>query len=80
MKITNDMADRLLTEFEPHKFIAEASDLGLTPGQWPSHIATDMGNGLAFLRGEPKRNEADEITSVPYWQTAGCIDLEIIND
>lgn len=61
-------------EFEPHKFSAFASDLGLAPGQWPATLSTDLGNGNPFLISH---NNGEGYV---YLQQLGCIRLVIFND
>ncbi len=79
MRITEKMAEDF-TEIEPHKFVVDASCLGLFPGQWPSQIKTDMGNRMPFLRGNVERDESGGIALIKYAQANGCIDLTILND
>lgn len=46
-------ADRLLWDHNAHIFTADASELGLPPGRWPSHIrVVDLatGNTMDFYR------------------------------
>lgn len=80
MLITHKIADSF-TPLSPHKFATDASDLGLRPGQWPSQIRAEIGNGMPFLRGATNRDgRAGEISSIKYSQANGCIDLIIFND
>jgi len=68
-----------VTEYEPHKFEAEASALGLRPGEWPSTLLTDVGNGQPFLVSEKLRSWG-ETCAVIYRQQFGCCELVIHND
>jgi hypothetical protein len=64
-----------LTEYELHRYAAEASELRLAPGAWPTKIETDMGNGQPFIA---ESRLADG--GVRYRQSMGCIFLSIFND
>lgn len=68
--VTNDNAH----EFEVHQFITEASQLGLVPGEWPTFLSTDLGNGRPFV----KQYWTGEGT-VLYRQEFGCITLKVLN-
>lgn len=70
MKITRDQ----VTEYEVHKFSAEASSLGLPPGRWPNGIETSLGNGQDL-----RMTHLDEV-GAHYRQQLGCITLTIFND
>lgn len=64
---------------------AEASSLGLKPGEWPQELPTTMGNGQPFIRGNAMVSGADddpdtELTGVNYSQRGGCISLKVWND
>jgi hypothetical protein len=75
MKMTT-VSHEQATEYAPHRFSAEASELGLKPGQaYPEFISTEMGNGLDFL---PFRIDAqgDRV----YRQNFGCIELTVLDD
>lgn len=67
-------------EREPHKFVAEASDIGLLPGEWPSKIEAEIGNGLPFVQTDRLLTEDGDVAYVKYAQLAGCITLKIFND
>lgn len=69
----------IVSEFEPHKFVAEASSLGLRPGEWPTLIGTTLGNGRNFVRARSEERDGD-LLWVVYLQTFGCIELKIFND
>lgn len=68
------ITSRMVTEFNIHEFVVEASELKLAPGDWPEAISTDMGNGLDFIRQSLNDERA------VYRQLCGCIDLTILND
>ena len=73
--------DDPIQEIEFNLFEAEASALGLRPGDWPSHLPTTMGNGLPFIRTSYKASERDgELLYMLYRQTAGSLLLRIHND
>jgi hypothetical protein len=66
----------LLEEFEPHKFVQEASTLGLKPGVWPRtlEVVPSLGNGQPFFA----RNFLEG--KVVYFQGNGCVTIHILND
>lgn len=64
-----------VAEFEHHKFVQEASTLGLPPGRWPLSIATSMGNGQPFVAAR-----VGEGGVRIYRQALGCIELHVLND
>lgn len=66
-------------EYETRKFCAEASTLGLKPGDWPRTIETDMGNGMIFIAQHKEVRDGD-LLWVDYFQANGCITLKIFND
>lgn len=68
--ITSDM----VLERQPYVFIAEASTLGLAPGEWPRLLPTTLGNCQPFV----KRDVLED--TVHYEQFMGCIRLLVIND
>jgi hypothetical protein len=80
MKITYANRQQLdVHEYEVHKWSAEASTLGIRPGQWPVAIETELGNGLPF-RFSTKEIRDGELLWVDYFQGNGCIWLRIYND
>lgn len=54
---------------------AEASTLGLAPGEWPAHV--EWGN-QTWNRYRPIKDAEDEIVAVRY--TSGDEYIDIIND
>lgn len=70
----NDVA-----EYEPHKFVAEASTVGLRPGTWPREIQTDLGNKQPLLLARVDESQ-DGVEGVRYKQQFGCVEVLIIND
>lgn len=75
MRIARDQ----IIEVEAHRFMADASDLGLRVGEWPASFETDAGNGQPFVRQGPKYHEG-ELIGYSYRQSLGCISLTIQND
>lgn len=69
-----------VVETKLHRFVGEASDLGLAPGEWPPQISTTMGNGMPFIRVAKKLDPEGELMYVRYHQANGCIDLLVYND
>lgn len=55
---------------------AFASDLGLTPGQWPQLL---QHAGKDWLRGQPTRNADGELESMEYYRPGGHR-LTVFND
>lgn len=68
------------SEFRPHWFSTDASDLGLRPGQWPEFIRTELGNKHTLVRWTKKLDEEGELLWVTYRQSVGCVLLRIYND
>lgn len=68
-------------EHQVHRFTAWASELGLRPGQWPSTLTTDLGNGQPLYRSHVALSpDGTEVQSVCYSQALGCITLTVFND
>lgn len=67
-----------MQEFECHKFSAFASDLGWRPGDWPTTVETDAGNGRPFHFVDV--DLVDDLVAVNYRQSCGCISLRVFND
>lgn len=61
-------------EVNAHRFVVDASDLALPPGQFPSSLVTDLGNGQLLLLVQ-----TDEAGAL-YRQAMGCIRLRVHND
>ncbi len=68
-----------VTETSPHNFVADASTLGLKPGEWPRMLQTRMGNGQPFCR-RANNIPVNDLVSVQYSQAFGCLSLTILND
>jgi hypothetical protein len=65
----------LVSTLTANKFIGEAAELGLAPGEWPLRPETDLGNGQhLFVR----RVLSDG--SHVYGQQFGCIEVMVLND
>lgn len=58
-----------------HRFIIEASTLGLAPGQFPGKIDTTMGNGQPLVMGH-----AAPDGGYVYRQLLGIISVTVAND
>jgi len=75
-----------VTEYEPHRFIAEASSLGHAPGYWPRVLHTNLGNGRPFVQRDFVYDCEDvplqdrQLVAMVYWQELGCISLKVLND
>jgi hypothetical protein len=63
-----------VTEFAPHEFSVDASDIDLRPGVWPDRLTTDLGNKLPLVR-----IALDETRGL-YRQECGCVEVSILND
>lgn len=75
-RITPEMVD----ETGDFDFAAEASTVGLRPGEWPAMMLTTMGNGLPLMRHTKKLDPEGELVYVRYVQSSGCIHVKIFND
>jgi len=62
------------TEHSPHRFVAEASELGLRPGSWPIFLETDFGNRQPFFY------QCQFDAGVTYFQRGTCLVLNVLND
>jgi hypothetical protein len=67
-------------EHDVHRWTAEASDIGLAPGEWPLSIQTDLGNGQPFYLASADKTPSGDLAGVRYRQGLGCLSLLIIND
>lgn len=63
------------TEVAPHRFVTEASTLRLAPGDWPTSLTTNMGNGQPFII-RTRRTDGSAV----YHQRFGCLSLHVLND
>lgn len=68
-----------LMEHESMHFTAEASDIGLRPGQWPDLIPTTLGNSRPLIAQSREVRDGD-LLWVDYYQSCGCIRLRVYND
>jgi hypothetical protein len=69
---------------EQHRLLsysAEASELGLPPGQWPQQIVVlGLGNGLPFRPAKVVYDDSGEFGGLMYRQSMGCLNLTVFND
>lgn len=65
---------------DSRSFTAEASDLGLAPGEWPDFIAAlnERDSGMLFLRGR-ELSENGDLRGFVY-TTLGGFRLTVFND
>jgi len=68
------------TETRPHHYVAEASDMGLPPGEWPTAIITYLGNRQPFVFERAEHDAEGELRAVHYNQQLGCVTLTVYND
>jgi hypothetical protein len=63
-------------------YSAEASELGIRPGQgWPSELdVPGVGNGHKFYPIKRIMLPGGDLGGVVYWQRHGCVQLTIFND
>lgn len=69
--------DRLaLVEYETHKFVTNASDIELAPGEWPEtlEVSPSMGNGQPLVKYLVREDGARV-----YVQTFGCVSVCVLN-
>ena len=77
MKIT---ADNVTPHgVHPRMVTAEASTLGLRPGEWPDRLPSWIGNGRDLIKFNDYVDEGDLIY-VDYLQANGELTLRIYND
>jgi len=74
VRVTKDQAVPT-EEYSKHEWEVEASTLGLKPGEWPTSIHTDIGNGMPF-----QFERVNDIGDHVYRQVWGCTTLLVIND
>lgn len=58
----------------PNRFLVDASDLHIAPGEWPDMLSTDLGNGQPLERWKPM------LESFIYRQRFGIIEVRVFND
>jgi hypothetical protein len=73
MKVTSENTEP--TRGSISRFTAEASELGLPPGQWPKTLETSLGNGQPFVLFSVHDGGTRH-----YEQDKGCITLLVYND
>lgn len=76
MRVAREQA----AEIGSHRWLAEASEVGLKPGEFPGQIETDIGNGQPFIRKRYQCNADGDVLVVEYWQAFGICQLHLIND
>ncbi len=65
----------------PHQYSIEASQLGLTPGEWPHMMLTTLGTGQPLLAKSDINVGVGERLSVTYQQKgASGLTLVVYND
>lgn len=69
-----------LTQIKPNDYVADASELGLAPGQWPEFIDTDLGNLQPLIRDEPRHQTGGALAAFVYKQAFGLIKVTVMND
>ena len=74
--ITHDNA----SEYDLHRWVTEASDLGLKPGDFPLSFNTTLGNGHPFFLSGGDKTPDGDIAGVRYRQGNGILSLLVIND
>jgi len=79
MNANIEVTDKNATEDAVHRWSAEASTIGLKPGDWPAVLPTSLGNQHPFLLGTKEKDGA-ELVCVNYRQAFGNITLKIFND
>lgn len=69
-------------EFRLISYSAEASELGLRPGQeWPREVRVPgLGNGQPFYARRQIVMGENEFGGLVYRQAMGCLELTIFND
>jgi hypothetical protein len=78
--MTTTITPDLVMEHEPHRFSAEAREIGLRPGEWPTQLSTAMGNCLPLMRVSKKVDADGDIMWVTYHQANGAMSLKVFND
>jgi hypothetical protein len=67
-------------ESDLHRWVTEASDLGLAPGDFPLSFNTTLGNGQPFYLSGGDKTAGGDIAGVRYRQGNGILSLLVIND
>lgn len=65
------------TESRPGHYVTEASDLGWTPGQWPSQVEF---KGQTLTRGNLQTDTENEIVGAMYANPSQTLTLMVYND
>lgn len=64
----------------PVHWDADASDIGLRPGEWPPQLTTSLGNGQPFFRHATHRDPEGDIVDAVYLQAGSGVWLTVYND
>lgn len=56
-------------------YVADASELGLAPGEWPELLTTDLGNGRPLILSGVWPDGQHT-----YKQESGCLSILVFND
>ena len=67
----------LATEYDTFRFVVEASDLRLAPGEYPVRLETTLGNGLPFIY-DARLSTPDGVPV--YGQSNGVLTLRVLGD
>ena len=76
-------ADRMLFDYTPQVVTAEASTLGLKPGEWPDFIAItdDDRQGFLVQKAEPEITQNGDVLYFTYRDRTGRLPpVHIFND
>ncbi len=78
------VVDKSNVELIGNKLVAEASTIGLRPGEWPDFVAVIDKEGKGFLFGPNYRDHrsaiGNEFLSREYFSRASQVSLDILND
>jgi hypothetical protein len=69
-----------VTAVDQHRFIIEASDIGLRPGLFPEELDTDLGNRQQLYKVRHLIDEDNEFLGVVYKQRFGTVEVHVLND
>ena len=72
------LGHRHVLPYEPGGYHADASSIGLKPGEWPQEIQTDMGNSENFVK-QYAHQERGRLVHVDYVQRYGSLRLRLWN-